>query len=38
MDLTRRDFLVISGLGFISFLILDEVEKVVVPWKAATVG
>lgn len=30
--------LVISALGFISFLILDEVEKVVVPWKAATVA
>ena len=30
--------IVISGIGFISFLILDEVEKVVVPWKAATVG
>lgn len=30
--------IVISGIGFTSFLILDEVEKVVVPWKAATVG
>lgn len=30
--------IVISGIGFISFLILDEVEKVVVPWKAATVS
>lgn len=28
--------LVISALGFTSFLILDEVEKVVVPWKAST--
>lgn len=30
--------IVISGIGFTSFLILDEVEKVVVPWKAATIG
>ncbi len=26
--------LTISALGFISFLILDELEKVIVPWKA----
>ncbi|MDP2725913.1 MAG: ABC transporter permease [Dehalococcoidia bacterium] len=28
--------LVISGLGFVSFLILDEVEKIVLPWRPGT--
>lgn len=28
--------IVISALGFISFTLLDEIEKVVVPWRAAT--
>ena len=30
--------LTISALGFISFLILDELEKIIVPWKAGAIS